>query len=122
MKNRFERLNKDEQKEAILEYTNSSEQHKLIVSRIKRLRVVGIVGCVYSIIMFIFDFLKERKIFDYGFNVFDNMLLSYIIDACLLIFCFIFIMKANNLLKEQVNSYLVDKHRQKQINEFKKKK
>lgn len=121
MKNRFERLSKEEQKDAILEYTNASEQNKLVVSRIKRLKVVGILGIIYSSIMFVFDFLKEMQIFDYGLSVFDNMLLSYLVDGCLLIFCFIFLFKADKLLKEQVNKYLVDKVRQKQVNDFKKK-
>lgn len=115
MKNKYERLSKLERKEAIKEYENANEKNKEIISRIKRLRGVGIIGVIYSSIMFILDFLKERRIFDYGFNIFDNLIWNYLIDACLLIFCVVFIIKANNMLKEQVNSYLVGKKDEKKI-------
>lgn len=109
MKNRYERLNRKEKKEAIKEFANSSEKNALIMSRIKRLRVVGIIGVIYSSLMFVLDFLKEKKVFDYGLSVFDNLLVNYIIDGCLLVFCAIFIIKANSLIKEQVNAYLIQK-------------
>lgn len=109
MKNKFERLGKKERKEAIKEYTNSSDHNASVMSRIKRLRVVGIIGAIYSLVMFVFDFLKERGTFDYGLSVFDNILLNYLIDGCLLIFCAIFIIKSNLLIKEQVNKYLIEK-------------
>lgn len=109
MKNKFERLSKKERKEAIKEYTNSSEHNAQVMSRVKRLRIVGIIGVIYSLVMFVFDFLKERGTFDYGLSVFDNIFLNYLIDGCLLIFCAIFIIKANLLIKEQVNKYLIEK-------------
>lgn len=109
MKNKFERLSKEEKKESIKEFENVSDANKNLITRIKRLRVVGIIGIIYSLIMFILDFLKENKIVDYGFNVFDNLIFNYIIDACLLIFCAFFVVKANMMIKEQVNIYLVDK-------------
>ncbi|MCI8795176.1 MAG: hypothetical protein HFI73_07405 [Bacilli bacterium] len=109
MKNKFERLNKNEKKKAIEEFSNSNESNANIISRIKRLKVIGIIGVIYSIGMFILDFLKEMEIFDIGFNHFDNLILNYIIDACLLIFCAFFVIKANMILKEQVNKYLIGK-------------
>lgn len=109
MKNKFERLSKLEQKEAIKEYERASDANASIMGRIKRLKVVGIIGIIYSLIMFLLDLLKEYGIFDIGLNKFDNLLVSYLLDACLLIFCVVFLIKANSLVKEQVNKYLVEK-------------
>ena len=58
MKNKFERLNKNEKKKAIEEFSNSNESNANIVSRIKRLKVIGIIGVIYSIGMFIYDIIK----------------------------------------------------------------
>lgn len=109
MKNKYDRLSREEKKAAIKEFTLASEKNKEIISRLNRLRFVGIVGIIYSSIMFILDFLKEQNIFDYGFNTFDNIFVSYLIDAFLLIMCVIFLMKAISMKKEQVNKYLITK-------------
>lgn len=113
MKNKYERLSKLEKKESIKEYANSSDTNAAITSRIKRLKTVGIIGIIYSLVMFALDFLKEFGIFDIGLNKFDNLLVSYILDACLLIFCVVFVIKANSLLKERVNIYLIEKKNEK---------
>lgn len=114
MKNKFEKLSKREQKDAINEYKNASTHNEEIVSRLNRLKGVGIIGIIYSLIMFTLDLLREHDIFDYGFNTFDNIILSYIIDASLLIICVFFLIKANQLLKTQVNKYLIEKSKPKQ--------
>lgn len=111
MKNKFERLDKIERKKAIKEYSNSSDHASQIMKRIKRLRIVGIIGIIYSTLMFILDFLKERNIIDYGLSVFDNLIINYIIDACLLIMCVYFVIKANLIIKDQVNKYLIEKNK-----------
>lgn len=114
MKNKFERLSRKEKKEAINEYKNASTHNEDILSRLNRLKGVGIIGIIYSIIMFTLDFLREHDIFDYGFNTFDNIVLSYIIDASLLIICVFFLIKANQLLNTQVNKYLIEKTKPKE--------
>ena len=113
MKNKFERLSKTEKKDAINEYKSINPHNEAIVSRLNRLKGVGIIGIIYSLLMFTLDFLKEHKIFDYGFTTFDNILISYIIDACLLILCVVFLIKANQLLSEQINKYLIEKNKKK---------
>lgn len=113
MKNRFERLSRKERKEAIIEYRKESKNNEAIISRLNRLKGVGIIGIVYSLIMFTLDFLKERDILDYGFNTFDNIILSYLIDASLLLICVFFLIKANKLLHDQVNKYLIEKSKEK---------
>ncbi|MCH5166610.1 MAG: hypothetical protein J1F35_01835 [Erysipelotrichales bacterium] len=114
MKNRYERLTRQEKHEAIEEYKNSNEHNKALYTRLTRLRGIGIIGIIYSILMFTLDFLKEQGIFDYGFNTFGNVVLNYIIDAVLLILCFVFVLKAHQLLKEQVNKYLIEKMKTKE--------
>lgn len=114
MKNKFERLSKIEKKQANEEFRNSDERNRNIVSRLKRLRIVGIVGIIYSILVFIIDFLNEKGIIKFGLNIFGtHALINYLIDACLLIFCVFFLVKSNQILKEQVNKYLINKHHEK---------
>ena len=113
MKNRYERLSKKERKEAIKEFRNFSTSNNELITRLKRLKGIGIIGIIYSILMFILDYLKETGIFDYGFNRFNNILISYIIDGALLVFCAIFVIKANQLLSGHVNKYLIEKNKPK---------
>ncbi len=120
MKSRFERLSKKEQKEAIREFKEASTKNANVINRLHRLKVIGILGTIYSLIMFILDFLKEADILDYGFNTFgDAIILNYLIDASLMVFCVFFIFKSEQMIKEQVNKYLVDKLRNKQKKAFK---
>ena len=66
MKNRYERLTRQEKREAIKEYKNSGEHNKALYTRLTRLKGIGIIGIVYSILMFTLDFLKERGILIMG--------------------------------------------------------
>lgn len=121
MKNRFERLSKKEQKEAIKEFTNLDDNHKLLVKRLKRLQIVGIVGIIYSCLIMVIDYLNINEIIDIGFGTFvGHPMLNYIIDACLLILCVFFTFKSKQILNSQVNKYLVEQARNKQVKEFKK--
>lgn len=122
MKNRFERLSRKEKKEAINEYKKASSNNEAIIMRLNRLKVIGIIGIIYSLIMFTFDLLKEKGILDYGFNTFNNIYISYIIDAFLLIMCAVFVIKARQLLSQQVNKYLIEISRSKEDKKTKKKK
>lgn len=110
MKNKFERLTKEERKKAIEDFRNVDEKNKNLVSRLKRLKLIGIMGIIYSVIVFLMDFLNAQGIINIGLNIFGtHAIINYIIDACLLVFCVFFLVKANQILKEQVNKYLIEK-------------
>ena len=121
MKNKYERLSRKERKDAIKEFKNANPHNEDLIMRLNRLKVVGIIGIVYSLLMFTLDLLKERGIFDYGFNTFNNIYVSYVIDAVLLILCALFVIKAEQLKKEQVNKYLIEKNSSKNSKGKKKK-
>lgn len=117
MKNKFARLSKSEQKKAIEEFKQVDEKNSNLVKRLKRLRLIGFFGIIYSTLVFIMDILNEQGIIDFGLNTFGTRaIINYIVDACLLIFCVFFLVKANQILKEQVNKYLIDKNRKKKEN------
>lgn len=122
MKNKFERLSKRERKEAIIEFQNVDEKNSNLIRRLKRLRLIGIIGIIYAVLMFLMDFLNSQGIIEFGLNIFGtHALINYIVDACLLIFCVFFLVKANQILKEQVNKYLVEQMRAKDKSKPKKK-
>lgn len=110
MKNKFERLSREDRKKAIEEFRNVDDKNNNLISRLKRLRIIGIIGIVYATLVFLMDFLNEKEIINFGINIFGTQaIVNYIIDACLLIFCVFFLVKSNQILKEQVNKYLIEK-------------
>lgn len=102
MKNKYQRLSKEEKKLAIEEFKNVSENNENVITRLKRLRVVSIIGIIYAIISFILDLIYDT------ISVWD-----YVIDGLLLIFCVVFMIKSKQLLEEQVNIYLIKKDKKK---------
>lgn len=117
MKNKFERLSRVDRKKAIEEFKNVDDKNKNLVSRLKRLKIIGVIGIIYSVLVFLMDFLNEQEIINFGINIFGtHAIVNYIIDACLLIFCVFFLIKSNQILKEQVNKYLIDKTKVKSKN------
>lgn len=108
MKNRFERLSKEEQKAIVLEFANSSESRKDVIKRIKRIRVLSIIGMVYAVVLFLYAFLGEQVPVD------------YLIAAATFISCVILLVKSNSFKINVVNSYLVEKIRSKQKEDLKK--
>lgn len=114
MKNKYERLSKEERKKSIEEFKSIDANHEVLIKRLNRLKIVGLIGIIYSLIMFILDFLNAQGILKFGFNTFGkHVIISYIVDACLLVFCVFFFVKANQILSEQVNKYLIEKDKDK---------
>lgn len=101
MKNKFERLTKDEKKQAIAEYSNASDINADVVKRLKRVRVLTIIGIIYAIINFIYSFLTDAAPFE------------FILSAGTLIACVILFIKATSLMSNNVNKYLITKTKKK---------
>lgn len=96
MKNRFERLSKEEQKAAIEEYKNARSGNEVVIKKLKNLRILSIVGIIYAVISFAYDILGNSK---YIYSAFDGILL---------ISCVVFFIQSRKLLVRNVNQYLID--------------
>ena len=105
MKNKYERLSRQERKEARLRFRDSGDFGANLYKRLTRLKVVSIIGIVYSIIAFIWDFYREALVWD------------YVLDAILLVFCVWFLYKSFDLMSSRVNAFLIEESKP-----FKKKK
>lgn len=110
MKIKYDRLNKDEKKQAEIDYINASDDNKYIIKKFKRAKIASIIGFIYGFILFLFDLLKELDIFDYGFSVFNsNMLFNYIYDVGIILICLMLILTISKKKKEAINRFLVKK-------------
>lgn len=108
MKNKYMRLTKEEKRLAEKEYCESSEEKASLFKRLKRLRFIGVFGIIYASLSFILDILFTNNIWD------------YVLDAILLIFCLVFVLKANDMIINQVNKFIIDKQKKKFKEERKK--
>ncbi len=95
MKNKYQRLSKEEKKQARLDFKKSEENHNKLYERLTRVRAIGVFGILYSILSFLYDFYSQAEIY------------IFIIDGFLLIFCLVFIIKATELRNRQVNQFLI---------------
>lgn len=97
MKCKYDLLNKEEKKKIKLDYINSNENNKNYYKRIRSIKLISIFGIVYSILMIFMDFLLKLS------------LVNKIIDCLLLIFCLYFITRSHNLLKVELNKFIISK-------------
>jgi len=84
MKNKYQRMTKQEQK-AIYEEYIAIDKGKKMISRLKRVTITGIIGIALSIGLIIYALVKEGSIWD------------YLSVGVLLAFSLYFIIKSNKL-------------------------
>lgn len=96
MKYKYDTLSKQEKKDLKIEYKNS-EENKLFYKKIKRVIILCDFGIIYAIVMMIIDF------------VFKMSLINKVLDCLLLIFSLGFLVRANDILKMNINKYLISK-------------
>lgn len=97
MKNKYQRLNKEEKRQARKDFKNSESNKIEIYQRLNRLKTIGIVGIIYSLITFGLDFL------------FKSTKWNFLLDGALLIFCLLTLIKSNEILVKQINKFLIEK-------------
>lgn len=97
MKNNYQRLSKEEKKSVRKEFKGSSSSNKRIYTSARRLQVICIIGLLYSLFTFVFDFYYENGIF------------QFIMDGVLLLICFIGVLKVEDILETAINKYLIGK-------------
>ena len=98
MKNKYQRLTREEKKAAIKEYRSVSERNDNYIRILNRMLVLGIIGVVYGIVSVVTDFLFT---FTSVFN--------YIVDGIVLIFSTFLIVNRNKIVRTAINNYLIDK-------------
>lgn len=108
MKIKYLRMTKEEQKQALEDYKNSSEVASEVVKRIKRVRIISCIGLIYGIALSIFNVITSAHFVDYISS-------GVTIIACLLLF-----IKSKEILIGKVNEYIVTNIRNKQKEERKK--
>ena len=98
MKNKYQRLTREEKKAAIKEYRSVSERNDNYIRILNRMLVLGIIGVVYGIVSVVTDFIFT---FTSVFN--------YIVDGIVLIFSTFLIVNRNKIVRTAINNYLIDK-------------
>ena len=95
MKTKFQRISKEEKKQAIEDYKNSAPNRKDVVKRVTRVMKVAGIGALYSLILTIYNIVQDKPVYEIQ------------IGAAALIGCIILIKVAYDLLAREVNNYLV---------------
>ena len=96
MKNKFERLNKVEKKQAIKDFKESNDVNKNLYKSVRNLFILGIIGVIYSSGMLIYDCISYKQIW------------AYIVDGFIAVAGVVFIILSRELLFKSVNKYLVN--------------
>lgn len=111
MKNKFERLSKEEKKQAIKDY---GEKYPQSLKGLNGMRLVGIIGLIYGSLMFIGDFVWKELM--------NTSIWSYIIDGFLVVFCVVLLVSKEKYTDKLVNKFLIDRDNEKKDNKKNKKK
>lgn len=94
MKNRYQRMTKEEKKELRLEY---KKHHADLKKKINRVFIIAVFGIIYGIAMFVFDYYRDAV-----------DIWSWIIDGFLMIFCVgLFVYAYNNILLREYNRFAI---------------
>lgn len=105
MKTKYQRLSKEEKLQAIEDFKNAREQNVVVVKKLKRLRIVSILGIIYSIVSFIYDIFNSKTIY----SVFDGILL---------VTCSFLLIQSKKVLEDSVNKFIIDRQKQKLKKEY----
>lgn len=110
MKNRYQRLSKEEKKEAKKRYIAFSERNKNYMSLLNRMLILGIIGLVYGLISSFFDaFILSVPVW------------SYIIDGVIVIFSVFLIVQKARIQSSTINKFLIDENNAGKVKEEPKK-
>lgn len=97
MKNKYQRLSKEDKKLARIDFKNSEYNVNKVYEKGQRLRIIGIIGMIYALLSFGIDFLYKGDIW------------NFILDGALLVFCFITYLVFGDIIDRQINKYLIER-------------
>ena len=96
MKTKYDRMSKLEKKEL---YNKFKKDKPILVSKMNRFNIILIIGIIYSIIAFIYDFLLKKGT------------ILIVIDIIIFIFCVICFIRFYYIKKGLLNKYAIEKHK-----------
>lgn len=97
MKIKYKRLSKEEKKKVIAEY-KKTDAGKVMYTRLTRLFIIGILGIIYSIWYFVYDY-----------SNYDLTISDLLIIIPLFLASFFFILMAYKLRIKNLNDYAIKK-------------
>lgn len=97
MKIKYKRLTKEEKKQVIAEY-KKTDKGKVMYTRLTRLFIIGILGIIYAIWYFIYDYLN-----------YDLTISDLLVIIPLFLISFFFIIMACKLRIKNLNNYVIKK-------------
>ncbi len=92
MKTKYDRMSKSEKKEL---YNDFKKEKNVLVSKMNRFNIVLIIGIIYSILAFIYDFFMKKGT------------LLIVIDIIVFIFCIICFIRFYYIKKDLLNKYAI---------------
>ena len=96
MKTKYDRMSKKEKKELYKKY---KKDKPLLASKMNKFNILLIIGIIYSVIAFLYDFLLKK----------GTVLI--IIDIIIFIFCIICLIRFYYIKKSLLNKYAIEKHK-----------
>ena len=97
MKNKYQRLSKEEKKEAKKRYIAFSDRNKSYMSLLTRMLVLGIIGLTYGIISAIFDaFILSVPVW------------SYVVDGVIIVFSVFLLVQKSRIQSSTINKFLIE--------------
>ncbi len=98
MKNKYQRLTKEEKKQVKLDFKNESEKNKSYLGVLKRMCIYGIIGLIYGIASLLADIF-----------ILNVVVVSYIVDSIVLIFSVFLLVQRVRIENAVLNQYLIEK-------------
>lgn len=103
MKNRYQRMTKEEKKALRKEYR---ETKKSMASRLFRIKFLGVFGELYGIGSFIFDMFFYKNVSGQNPSVWN-----YIIDGFLVVFCVVLLVAGFDISGKEYNRFAIQKNK-----------
>ncbi len=97
MKNKYQRLSKEERKEARDKFKNSEDNKNRVFEKLTRLKIIGLFGFIYGVLSFLADIF-----------IIDSKMWIYFYDGIVIIISFVAFYKSNEMISKLVNSYLIN--------------
>ena len=92
MKNKYQRMSKEEKKDLKEKYLNTKEG-KSKINRLNRLFIIGIIGIRFSIILIVSAVLNKQSILD------------YICGGILFVFSIVYLIGSINIKQKELNKF-----------------
>ncbi len=97
MKNKYQRLSKEERKKACDNFKNSEDNKNRVYEKLTRLKIISLFGFLVELLGMVVDIYRYK-----------SSVWVYVFDAVVVIICFVAFYKAEEMRSRLVNSYLIN--------------